>query len=217
MKAGVPLFTVSFLTFPPVIFEGLRFLFSLICLHLSFITAIKVGGKQWSRPTQSKSSRFSKQGIKCHLFPPLKLTSLTHPPRRYINITYPSAHTQILTALIGQTFQDGSERQAIHPGCDSYLLCLWLVHLGSWITCSGKTLPVFCNQKWCHCCFKRLKQRYNPDTHYADDLQILSPHHFSTRHQIFWKILSEKKGQKKKKESRQQFRRMQPTELLPFP
>lgn len=31
--------------FPPVIFKGLCFLFSLLCLHLSFNTTIKVGGK----------------------------------------------------------------------------------------------------------------------------------------------------------------------------
>lgn len=116
MKAGIPLFTVSSLPFPPVISEGLCFLFSLLCLHLSFITAMKVGGKR-RRADQHKANLYGSVGrIKCHPLSPSTSPSLTHPPRCDVNMAYPPAHTLILTAFAGQSFQDGSDRQPIHPG-----------------------------------------------------------------------------------------------------
>lgn len=81
-KAGVPLFTVSSLPFPPVIFEGLCFLFSLLCLHLSFITAIKVGGKHRGAK-QHKANLYGSAGKGLNVISsPLNLTS--HTPSKMV-------------------------------------------------------------------------------------------------------------------------------------
>ena len=80
MKAGVPLFTVHCLAFPPVIFEGLRFLFSLLCLHFSFITAIKVEGKHRGAH-QHKANLYGSATKR------LNVTSSHPPPQPYLSCT----------------------------------------------------------------------------------------------------------------------------------
>lgn len=79
MKAGVPLFGVSSLPFTLVISKGLCFLFSLLCLHLSFITAIRVGGKR-RRANQHKANLYSSASKGLNIIPsPFNLT-LSHNP-----------------------------------------------------------------------------------------------------------------------------------------